>query len=1090
MSRVTTAILMLFVTLTANSFESSAMRFERLSIDDGLSQSSVMAIQQDNTGFMWFATESGLDRYDGIAFQNYRNLQGRDDSLANNFARDLDIASDGSIWVATDGGGVSRWIPDSGRFVSWRHNPDDPSSLATDRIRTVLSDPRGYIWIGTRDSGLDRLEIASGIITHFAHATDDSTSISNNEVYALALGNDGVLWIGTKAGLNRMDTVSGRITRYLNDPDDASSVGGDDVRSLLVDQEGTLWVGASKGGLSRFDASSDSFSHFRHSADDYRSISSNRIQVIFEDNEQRLWVGTNGGLNLLNRETDDFLNYRNDLTNAFSLSSDDIFSIFQDRGGILWIGTRNNGLNKWNPRSWSFGHFKPSATQDGTTNNPNVMSFAEDLSGKIWVATFGGGISIMDREYGNTTQMRSDPDLSTSLSDDRVMVLASGRDGKIWAGTMTGGLNRIDPETGAVHTFRHDPSDPYSLAADGVMSLYEDREGTMWVGTYGGGVSRLDAGADRFVNYYHDPADDTTLSSPRATSIVEDSNGNIWVGTDGGGLNRLDRASGTWQHFVHDDNNPTSLSANTVYALRADAGGTLWVGTRAGLNQLKTSGTETAAAQLMEFSARDSLLGDDVYSIERDSVGGVWLGTSRGLIRFHPDSGNVRHFHASQGLQGDEFNFGASYASTSGELFFGGSNGFNAFDPINLQLNRDPPPVVLTSLSVLNKPVSSGQPYELIENIHLGYKDDVVTFGISALDYSAPAQNRYSYRLLGFDENWVDAGYERRITYTNLDGGNYTLQVRAANGDGYWNDDGISMPLRVEFPPWKTWWAYTSYAVIFFIAMLGFVRRQQRKLVREAEYSRRLEQEVRERTDELKSRNSDLKVINGKLLLASTTDALTGLRNRRFLFQQIAKDVDLVLRHYRDGTETLKPGGNNDLLFLMVDLDNFKPVNDKCGHEAGDELLLQVRDVLLDASRASDDVIRWGGDEFLVVARETNRNYAATLAERIRSGLSQRVFQIGDGQVARCTASIGYATFPFIKDQPELLQWEEVLGVADAAMYEAKQKRNAWIGIEGIDWKGSGDEFYRAIKADPGELAKEGYIQAIESIEDAAEDVG
>ncbi|MGI9272234.1 MAG: two-component regulator propeller domain-containing protein [Woeseiaceae bacterium] len=1090
MSRVITAILMLFIVSTASGFENNAMRFDRLSSDDGLSQSSVMAVQQDKTGFMWFATENGLDRYDGFTFQNYRNLRGQEDSLSDNFARDLDVASDGSLWIATDGGGVSRWIPDSDRFVSWRHNPGDTSSLATDRIRTVLTDPRGYVWIGTRDSGLDRLEISSGHITHFAHVADDANSISNNEVYSLALGVDGVLWIGTKAGLNRLDPDSGRITRFVNDPDDASSLSGDDVRSLLVDHEGMLWIGTSKNGLSRFDSSSNSFKHFSHSADDYRSITSNRIQVIFEDNEQRLWVGSNRGLNLLNRDTGDFLNYRNDPKDAFSLSSDDIFSIFQDRGGILWVGTRNNGLNKWNPRSWSFGHYKPSTMLKDASFSPNVMSFAEDSSGRLWVAAFGGGLNIMDREGGSITQIRNDPEVAGSLSDNRVMVLTAARDGKIWAGTMTDGLNRIDPKTGVVDTFRHDPSDESSLAADGVMSLYEDRAGVMWIGTYGGGVSRLDPGTDHFVNYNHDPADDKTLSSPRATSIVEDSYGQIWVGTDGGGLNLLDRKSGTWQHFVHDESDAASLSTNTVYALHADPDGGLWIGTRAGLNRLSSARTGASAARFEIFSARDSLSNDAVYSIERSSAGALWLGTSRGLVQFQPNSGKVRRFHASQGLQGDEFNFGASYASRSGELFFGGSNGFNAFNPANLQFNREPPPVVLTSLSVLNKPVSSGQPYELVENIDLNYKDDVVTFGISALDYSAPAENRYAYRLIGFNDEWVDAGNERRITYTNLDGGNYRLQVRAANGDGYWNNDGISIPLRVEFPPWKTWWAYTLYAAAMIIALLGFLRFQQKKLMREAEYSRRLEQEVRERTDELKNRNSDLKKVNEKLLMASTTDPLTGLRNRRYLFQQIVKDVDLVLRHYRDGTETLSPSGNNDLLFLMVDLDNFKPVNDSCGHEAGDELLLQIRDVLLEASRSSDDVIRWGGDEFLVVARDTNRKNAATLAERIRSSLSQRVFPIGNGQVARCTASIGYASFPFIKDQPELLQWEDVLGIADAAMYEAKQKRNAWMGIEGIDWYGTGDEFCRAIKASPGDLASEGYIQAVESVEDVVKDVG
>ncbi len=366
----------------------------------------------------------------------------------------------------------------------------------------------------------------------------------------------------------------------------------------------------------------------------------------------------------------------------------------------------------------------------------------------------------------------------------------------------------------------------------------------------------------------------------------------------------------------------------------------------------------------------------------------------------------------------------------------------------------------------------------------------MVTFGIAALDFASPAENRFSYRLEGFDADWVDAGTQRRVTYTNLDGGDYTFRVRAANSDGFWNHEGISIPLRVEHPPWKTWWAYTLYALAIILAALAFVRHHAKKLQREAEYSRRLEREVRSRTEELKRRNTELRDANEKLQQASTTDPLTGLKNRRHLFEQISKDVDLVLRHYRDGSETMKPGGNNDLLFLMVDLDNFKPVNDSCGHEAGDELLLQIRDILLDTCRYSDDVIRWGGDEFLIVARDTNRKFAATLAERIRSSLSQRVFAIGNGQVARTTASIGYASFPFLKDQPELLSWEAVLGVADTAMFEAKQKRNAWLGIEGIQWDGDGDELYRAIKNDPGRLAEDDVICAVESVDEAAQSAG
>jgi diguanylate cyclase (GGDEF)-like protein len=505
------------------------------------------------------------------------------------------------------------------------------------------------------------------------------------------------------------------------------------------------------------------------------------------------------------------------------------------------------------------------------------------------------------------------------------------------------------------------------------------------------------------------------------------------------------------------------------------------------LDQISARSLSDNGTRILEITTPPTLNGTAVYGIHSDKDGILWISSSQGLASLNPVTGVTRIYHESQGIQGEEFNFGSSYASRNGMLYFGGANGFNRFNPADLELNTVPPPLVLTSLSIINEPVASDQPYELISELDLGYRDHVVTFVFSALDFTAPEENRYSYMLEGFDQTWVDAGNERRITYTNLDGGEYVLKVRAANSDGVWNTAGIEMPLSVAHPPWQTWWAYLLYVTLVVSASLAAWRGQQKKLQREFEYSRRLEDEVEQRTEELNSRNRDLKLVNTKLLEASTTDPLTGLRNRRYLFQQIGRDVDLVLRHYRDGTETMRPGGNNDLLFLMVDLDNFKPVNDNCGHEAGDRLLLQIRDVLLEACRKSDDVIRWGGDEFLIIARETNREFAAHLAERLRASLSDRVFTVGEGQVARITTSIGYASYPFLKDRPDLFTWEEVLGVADAAMYEAKEKRNTWIGIEGLAWEGSGPDLYQAIKSDPGRLAEQGVIHAIESVADAQE---
>ncbi len=1075
--------LILVIATPVHADQQHVMRFERITVAEGLSQSAVHAILQDQTGYMWFATENGLDRFDGVKFTNYRHERGTSDSLGSDFARDLHLSVDGSLWVATDGGGLSRWDPSTNRFTTYRHDPANPNSIGSDRIRTIASDASGNVWIGTRSAGLNRLNPLTGEFTRYRHDPDDPASISSDEIYAIEIDQDGIVWLGTRHGLNKFDPAGDG--RFLSDPEGLTGDAEFNIRSLLLDSVGKLWVGTQSAGLSRVDPSTFEHVNFRHDAANPSSIGSDRIEKIFEDADGRIWAGTDKGLSLWLGDGDQFLTYRNDPTDPTSLSGTSIFSIFQDGGGVLWVGTRTGGISKWNPRSWSFGHIKPDTSEGSDFRSVNMTSFAEDNDGNIWMGTFGGGINVVDDHYHSTRLFRKDSE--NALSDDRVMALVASRNGKVWAGTMTGGLNEIDAATGKVVTHMHDPSDPASIAANGIMSLHEDRNGYVWIGTFGGGVSRFDPESRRFTNFPSDPADEYSLSSPRATSLAETSDGVVWVGTDGGGLNHFDVASGTWHAIKHDPNDRASLSADTIYSLHVDARDRLWVGTRAGLDLLARAADGSGAYEIVEISNEIGLTRSAVYGIQSDSRGTLWLSTSHGLVSYRPGNGDIRNFHKDHGLQGEEFNFGASFKGRDGTMYFGGSNGFNAFRPEALQFNRTPPPVVLTSVSVMNVPVLDTEPYELLKRLDLGYNDDVVTFEVAALDFAAAHNNRYAYRLVGFDEEWTNLGNERRITYTNLNGGNYTLQIKAANSDGVWNQSGVEIPISVANPPWKTWWAYSLYVLAAGLCILAFWRHQQNKLKREYEYSRRLEREVHERTKQLNARNKDLKEVNAKLVEASTTDPLTGLRNRRYLFEQIRKDVDLVLRHYRDGSETLAPGGNNDLLFLMVDLDNFKPVNDTCGHEAGDELLLQVRDVLLDACRSSDDVIRWGGDEFLVVARETNRKFAAVLADRIRSGLSQRVFRLGNGQVARITTSIGYASYPFIKEQPELLTWEEVLGVADAAMYEAKQKRNAWTGIEGLGWNGSSDDLCRAIKEDPGKLAEDGFIRALESVEEAEE---
>ncbi|MBT8089658.1 MAG: diguanylate cyclase [Gammaproteobacteria bacterium] len=1056
--------------------EAQAMHFVQYDRDDGLSQSAVNQIAQDSSGFMWFATESGLNRFDGYEFTIYRRIRSKPDTMPNDFITDIAVDAAGDLWIATDGGGLVHHRSGPYELDVYRNDPANGDSLADDNLRRVVADPRGWIWVGTMRHGLSRLDPASGQIVSYRHDAGNDASLSDDRVYALWLDADGAVWIGTGAGLDRLDPESGEIHRYALDVD-----AEDRVLAVRRDGRGDLWIGTAQQGLARINETDGELQKFRHDETDSSSLSSDRVEVIYEDSAKRLWVGTNNGLNLVDDERSSFTRYQNDPTDPTSLSDSYVISIFEDQGGVLWFGTKTGGVNKWNSRSWLFGHVRPRSSGSDDNQAPKITSFTRDNDRQLWVGTFGSGILVLGPELQERTQIRKSAAGKGGLSDDVVMSLLTDAEGIIWAGTMHGGLNRIDPASGEVTVYRHEPDDPTSLAANGIMSLYAAHDGTIWVGTFGGGVSRYERETDSFANYPHDPAAPASLSNPNATAITEDADGVLWVATSGGGLNRLSSINGNWESYVHDPEDSGSLSGNAAYSLHVDRAGNLWAGTRSGLNRFLPSSEDVGGrGKFQVVSQSDGLPNEAIYGILSDSQGQLWLSTNYGISRYNPETGDIRSFHLSDGLQGEEFNFGAYFADDEGMLYFGGNNGFNVFDPVRLAFTSTPPKVVLTDISKFNEPAYPNIATEVLTDIDLDYIDDMVSFTFSAVDYTAPSRNRYAYKLEGFDRDWVEAGATRRATYTDLPGGNYVFHVKAANSDGVWGESDVALAVSVQHPPWLRPWAFALYLLAGIGAIYLLYQIHARKLAREADYSKRLETEVRDRTSELAESNSELHDANDRLREASLTDALTGLRNRRYLFEEVLKDVELVRRKL--DPRYIESDDTNDLVFIMVDLDKFKPINDNCGHLAGDMVLLQVRDVLQSVCRASDIVIRWGGDEFLIVGRESTHTEASVLVERVRAKIAQTVFSVGNGQVARTTCSIGFASYPFIHDSTELLDWEQVLGVADAAMYRAKIERNAWVGIHGITWDRSSDSLYQMLQSDLDVLVDDGCIRIEQSL--------
>ena len=848
------------------------------------------------------------------------------------------------------------------------------------------------------------------------------------------------------------------------------------MRALLEDDAGDIWVGTSAGGLNRLDPETGRVQQFRHAADDPASLAHDQVRALLQDAEGRLWVGTADGLDLFDEVRGSFTHYGHDPRDARSLADGHVIALAQDRGGVVWVGTRLGGVHKWNPLGWQFGYVAPAPDDAEGLGSGFVTSFSEDRAGRLWIGTYDAGVYVMDRTTGKMTSHRYTAGPGRQPGHrrrDGAAPRPSRRPLDRHAATPASPVCPPAPARSA--TIAAIRGRPEGLGASGVTAILEDAGGLLWLGTYGGGLERFDPETERFTHYRHDPGDPASLGGDRVSSLAEAADGRLWVGTMEHGLNLLDPHTGRARRFTHRPGDARSLPSDTVHTLFVDAGGTLWVGSHTGLSRLAADGTfET-------FTTRNGLPSDVVYGVRADAQGRLWLSTNNGLSRFDPRTREVANYGVSDGLQAAEFNFGAWYQSPSGELAFGGVHGFNLFRPDRLRQVAQAPPVVFTGVSVGHRPVDG--PPDQLRQVRLGFRDRVLGLEFAALDFASPERNQFACKMEGFDPDWVPLSGRRSITYTNLSPGRYTFRVRAANADGRWNDEGVALPVEVAAAPWATPWAYSGYLVLLLGGLGGMARVHQRTLGKEVEYARVLESRVQQRTQELAQRHQDLERVNLELAQASITDALTGLANRRFLNEYLEKEVALLHRRYNQvGDGPITPE-QLDLAFMMIDLDHFKAINDSAGHAAGDAVLRQVRDLLKSVSRSTDIIVRWGGDELLLVVRDLGGDRLAELAERIRSQVSQHVFEIGEGRVVRTTCSVGFACYPFFRDQLDALSWEQVISVADRALYVAKASgRNAWVGfhagVAALPIQG----LFGSICAGAAQLVREGTLRVSSSV--------
>lgn len=789
--------------------------------ESGVSVAETNAIEQDQQGFIWIGGSNGLARYNGHSFELFRHNPKDAKSLSNNFVWDLLVDRRGRLWVATTNG-LNQFIPETQSFERYVNRLDDPASLISNDVYTLMEDRHGQLWIGTRD-GLARLDAER---SQFRHFTQESSSLSANNVTALYEDSRGTIWVGTQRGLNIYDPATQTFSLFRPDSplfDESLSIRG------LVEDGDTLWIGTDEG-LFRYHTPTGAMAAYRRDPNDPTSLSDNRVWKLLLDNKGILWVATDhGGLNQFQRDSGRFLHYRYNPYDSASLASDQVREIFEDSAGDYWVALFPSGVDYADHSASVFTVYNHDPKDSRSINHDAILSIAEGPAGKVWIGT-EGGLNLFDPASGKFQHFRHQPDNDSSLGANAVLAVTQDKAGRYWFGTWSGGLNLFEPKTKTFKRFMPDPAADNSVSSAYIWSLLGDSKGRLWIGTEAGDLDRYDPATNKFTHFKPDLNDPRALSGGFMRAILEDREGVIWIATLQG-LNRFNESDQSFTRYQHQPGNPASIPHNSVATIFEDSRGRLWVGTESGLAWLQDRST----GQFRTYTTEQGLPNDSVMGIREDQEGYLWINTLNGLSRFDPQSERFTNYNRLNGLAGNIMNRPAIHITESGEMYVGSTKGLTRFRPAEVKDNTLVPPLVLTSFQVFNQEVEIGgalleKHIQYTDRIVLDYKKSMFSIHFAALSYRNSAANEYTYRLQGFDDQWINAGRNLSATYTNLNPGNYVFTVKGSNNNGVWNEEGRSIHITVLPPPWRTWWAYCIYVLIAAAIVYAFVQSQRRKV--------------------------------------------------------------------------------------------------------------------------------------------------------------------------------------------------------------------------------------------------------------------
>lgn len=826
------------------------IRFEQISLDQGLSQSVVNVIMQDSQGFIWVGTDDGLNRYDGYNFKIFKPDANNPFSISDRTITAIVEDANGILWIGTRAGGLNRYDPVSGNFTQYFQNSVESQSIASNQISALALDDGG-LWVGT-NKGLDFLDFETNIFKHYTDSSNSSIKLSNNFITEILKTSNGSLWIGTvNGGVNVYDPKENTVTIYQFDKNNSRSLSHNRVLSLAEGENGEIWVGTGNG-LNRYNPNQNYFVRYLHSDDITSSLAGNTVYEIFIDHNGGIWLGTNQGLDRYDLETKKFIHHQSLPNVPNSLSKNVIYSIFEDASGVLWIGTFGGGLNKYNRQQDKFAYYRHNPNDTNSLSSNFVIPILADSKGYIWVGT-DNGLNRFDPSAEKFKQYQYNANDPSSINNNSIISLYIDHQDVLWVGTGNA-LNRFDSFTNSFTSYKPQERITGETTRFAVFAIYEDSRGNFWIGS-SRGLLLFDRSTNTFSEYLPNRNFIASLSGNKINVIFEDKDNNLWIGTSDDGLKKINFESGEVSNYRYEPEYLSKLGSNIVFSILQDAKGRIWVGTHGGGLSLYNEETDS----FKHFTENEGLPNNVVYGILEDDIGNLWLSTNFGISRFNPTDETFRNFNANDGLQSNEFNQNAFAKDAKGNLYFGGINGLNIFEPKEIIDNSYSPQVALTSITLDGVPFSqTGQTIEKLQTITLEWPQDSFEFEFSSFAYEQSSKNQYSYQLDGFDADWINIGSQRNGRYTNLPGGTYTLRLRGSNSDGVWSDDIRSIEIVVVPPYWETWWFSTLLVIFASVAIAGGIRWRVKSVENK---NRELERLVKKRTADLEKRTGEIEAL-------------------------------------------------------------------------------------------------------------------------------------------------------------------------------------------------------------------------------------